>query len=314
MKPMETEIKAKLDELFSLPEVFSTYPRMEPIFPGCAESTNYIAALVSMNIKHPDDFLPPQKKGGHRLLELKPNVARKVKRDMINTSKVATDNGAKLVVFSEYSYPSSEDSSLGPRLYDLCKKKNVYIVAGTYHETAGKERGYNKCLIFNPYTEKPFAQIKNDPGRFDGGYEDIRTPDVRSVSIFHTRIGNFVVPICIDVKSGGLENNLLVLNRSDKFFNPVDLVIVPSYTDKPMELLYDCKKLSNKTNTCVLFCNDASYTDQSSVFIHGSKVEPLKDIHMNGSPTIHMYSIDLCDLRKRRRDLFKQIILAVRMT
>lgn len=99
-----TEISSKIDEIFSFPDELTTYPRMEPIFPGCAESKNYKVALVPINIKYPDDF-NFQKKGGHQLLELKSSTAKRVKRDIINSSRSATDNGAKLVVFSEFAYP-----------------------------------------------------------------------------------------------------------------------------------------------------------------------------------------------------------------
>jgi len=299
------KINSKIDDF---PDKFSPNIRIIPTRPFqevCPRARDIKVALIPLNIPYPNSFEKQEIVIGEdtfEILVISEKNSKIIKKNIIEASKRAARAGANLIIFSELSYPIKERETLDRELFEICKQKKCFIIAGSYHETGKKDRAKNKCLVFSPYDEKPVVQVKLNRGYFGGKEELIKIPDNRIIYLINTRYGKIAVVICVDVQSEDVIKNFVVLNRADKIYSHVDFIIVPSYTDKPNEILKSCEILSDRSKTCVIYVGDASYGDNSAVFIGNNKIEH-KNISKTGLP-INICKVDLCDIWKERQKVY----------
>jgi hypothetical protein len=261
----------------------------------------YKIAMVPMKI--PDTCLEEVNKNRLKPLRIKQQVSTRVASSLVRNVQKACDKGARIVCCSEYCYPILAHDSLSKRLAELASRYTAYIVAGSYADTESDEPCYAKCMIFSPYRSEPYVQYKMAPGKFGGKREQIETPTYGIIRVFHTQFGNMVILLCIDVQDDRASNGLSVLNE-DNIYEPIDLVIVPSYTDDPGTIKRECCSLSVSTGTCTVFVPDWSYGDHCEIYVCGD--EQRNDFEQIGragqyNGPVHTYSLDLAELRNRRR-------------
>jgi predicted amidohydrolase len=308
MESEERDFSEDIDgAIVDCPKKLKPFPRFMPVVPfidKCPKKRNYNVALISLNIKFPDDFdshQDPEK--DYLLLSIKEKKARAIRDNILDLTKRAIKYNSKIIVFNELAYPFSEDDYLKPRLFELCKSNNCFIVAGSYHEL--KKEGYakNKSLVFHPFDERPLSQAKLHRGRYMSRDELINVSSDRKVSLFNTEYGVFVVSICVDVASDNFKKNLCCLNRADRVYSHVDLLIVPSFTDNPTSIQEDCVNLSKMAKVCVIYVPDASFGDHSCVILGDKFIEPIKLNKRDENSSLRIYPIDLCEIWNLRKDL-----------
>jgi predicted amidohydrolase len=281
------------------------YPRFNNAFIDPSpwpEDLNYSIALIPMKIKYPDYFNIINK-DSLKMLQIKRSFSTQVKDILLNTAKEALNEGAKIIVYNELSYPLLEDKILIKELKDCSKETNSIIIGGSFHEVRRKskeEYGHNVCPIFNFSKKGIICQYKNNPGYFGGSIENIKSSG--NFNVFHTRYGVFIVPICIDIMDGNLWENIKKLNSIKSLYHPIDLIIVPSYTDNPSELAGICSRVSYYSKTCVAYVNAAINNSPPNVFICGVELDADKIIAHKQSnyPSIYIYNIDIAGLRNDR--------------
>lgn len=263
---------------------------------------DYGIALVPMNI--PDDSLEPVRAHGLKPARIGPEVAARVANALVGRVRRACMAGARLICCSEYCYPILRHRTLSKRLAKLAKQYGAYIVAGSYVDTDSTERCLGTCLVFSPHRSEPFVQHKLNRGRFGGKREQIHVPDNLILHVFNTELGRMVVLLCVDVKDPRVLDGLWVLNSNYSTREPVDLAVIPSYTDDVGAIRGASKLLSKTTGTCTVFVNDWSCGGHCEVSVCGERQKGhLRQIGRAGRDhgQAYMYRFDLANHRKRRR-------------
>lgn len=180
------------------------HPHFKVNFLNSIKKNKYKIALIPLAI----DINKFKKidKEGFTLYLFDQSFSASLKEAIISASELAAKERAKLIIFSELSYPYLEKDDLDKELNKICSRYGCYIIAGSYHELEGKDAGSNKSLIFIPHS-KVLSQIKTTCGFLDGKIERIRIPN-HDISIFQTEFGNFVIAIGVAIMDANLIKRL----------------------------------------------------------------------------------------------------------
>lgn len=309
-----TIITTSIDSAIGYPKKFVRFPRIIHRFYSYdryPKIPNYKIALISMKLRYPEDF-EKEFIQGRKLIKIRTALSKNIQDSILTAAKQATERyDAKIVIFSEFSYPRSEHETLGTSLQKICEDRTCFVVGGSFHEVNTDEDDFakNKCFIFTPVSKDPAVQCKNHPGAFDGEDEDILTDSVPKINVFHTSYGAFGVQICIDITLKDVLNNISVNNKSNNNYPPIELIIVPSYTNQPNELLESCYELANWSKVIVVYVNDRSYGDYSTVFMCQEELEHLDRVEFSDGTLLDIYDIDLCKLFEEQRLFFSSVCL-----
>jgi hypothetical protein len=269
-------------------------------------------AFIPMDVLFPDEFeeVPYaylDDKDGAKILRINNKKSKKLFRWFKNTAQESIKEGANIIVYSEYSYPTIYDAEMKKFFVEFCEKNKCYVIAGSYVEYDDlKNKGFNRCLIFTPHNGSIVTQNKNSRGAFSGENENIKTPLDKEVRLINTKYGTIAVALCIDAQDQNLIKNISVANRSDNLYKPIDIIVVPSYTDEPNTIYSNCETLSITTRTCVVYVCDSTFGHHSALFINGVKIkEPdIKKIKRPKLPIIYISKLDLFRLRSERLKYF----------
>ena len=271
------------------------------------KSSDCKIAFVPMEVRYPDEFedvteeyLDDEK--SENITRINDKKAKKLLRWFKSTARESIKEGANIIVYSEYSYPALYDEEMREFFIEFCERNKCYVVAGSYVEyNDPKNRGYNRCVIFTPHQGNIIKQNKNSRGAFSGESEKIKTPSDKEVLLINTKYGTIAIAMCIDVQDQNLSRNISVANRTDKLFKPVDIIVVPSYTDEPNTIFSNCQTLSLFTRTCVVYVCDSTFGQNSAIFINGKKItESIRKIKKPNTPIIYLAKLDLFKLRSER--------------
>jgi len=295
-------VKEELEKSFEFDEFFP-FPRFEYTFPDphpWPKDYKYRIAMIPMGI-YPKNF-DRLENGELRLVKIKDGLADDIADTILRTSRKAFESGAKIIVFSEFSYPISQYNKLNPELKRFCDETDTFVIAGSFHEirTCDEDYGFSKCPIYDVQGNITY-QYKNSSGSCGGRQEVIKPPKSRNLWVIHSRYGTFSVPICIDFLDANLHKNLNKLNKKGSLYRPIDLLIIPSYTDNSKMFCQACKKVSYDSNMCVIYLNNFHGEMSPEMFIGGNKtygiyVNPREE----GYPPIYLYDLDLIKIRELR--------------
>ncbi len=285
-----------------------------PIFPRSnfhKTIYRYKIALISMRIPLANtktvkrgDFSPRMIKGEQ--------FAKEVEGSIVKNTRTACRKGARIVLLSEYCYPFLRHNSLIIKLAELSKRYHSYIFAGSYAETEKTKKPHGICLIYTPDKPDPIIQYKHRLGKLGGVPERIFVPPSDKINVIHTEYGILIVLICADIRDDNTANDLRKLNHNITLYEPVDLVLVPSFASESVDLLRDCKMVSEQAQTCVVYVNDQSYGDQCRIYVCGvdkTKFYFNQEDNTVGHGSVHLHYFNLAALRNKRIKRFAQTSL-----
>ena len=256
----------------------------------------YNIALISLNLGLKADF-EKVSKNRFNLIKIKEDKSKYIKIQILKLIiKAINEFDANIIVFPEFSYPILEHDSLRRSLKKICCKNNIIIIAGSYHETRDETHpdfGSNICPIYAFGDER--NQFKNHAGSIGGDSEIINTLAPQKLNVFQTRYGTFSVPICIDIYDQNLVGLLTKMNQKDKWYHPIDFLIVPAFTDDDNGMIRACQRCSKNANISIIYLNNFSNEKSPGIFISG-----VLDESWTASGLIHAYQIDLIKIRKQR--------------
>jgi predicted phosphodiesterase len=251
-------------------------------------------SLIPMDLIYPDYFniIEGNK---YKLLTMKKNFSDVIRKNIVDISIMAAERGAKIIIFSELSYPIDSDKFLKINLSKICNKYNCFIICGSYHGNKGDNYGMNICPIFNPYSSEPVLQPKLHPGKFGKYYESIKIPNVEPLNIFQTIYGNFAVVLGFDIFSSNILNNVKFLNRIPSLYEPLDMLIIPSFTNEEQLIIDFCQQASRITSTYTVCANNFYRGNKPSVFLNGDELKSIDKLEFNNK-SIYFYNINISNL------------------
>lgn len=239
-------------------------------------------ALVSLRLKKKVQLVPVDPTQECGLWKIEDRYLSDIKEKYIEAIK-AVSSKVKIICFGEMTYPFSENSednqSFQRSLSELSKQKNLYIIAGSYHDfTAQSGRRYNTSLIYCPESERLYIQHKLKRAHRENECCDV--PQDEYLTVVGTPYGNFVVPICLDVGNLNIWAKIKYLNCNPRY-RGIQFVISPAF-DPSLGVIRYAKILSSSKGAeiCVAFVN--SFEDS----IKGRFQEPAL-FKSDGSPLQH---------------------------
>ena len=256
--------------------------------------SDFIISLIPMDLTYPDNFnfIEADK---YKLLNIKKSFSEVIKKNIVDISIMAAERGAKIIIFSELSYPIDSDKFLRLHLSKICAKYNCFIIGGSYHGNKSNNYGMNICPIFNPYSTEPVLQPKLHPGKFEKYYESIKIPNVEILNIFQTIYGNFAVVLGFDIFSSNILNNMKFLNQIPSLYEPIDMLIIPSFTNEEQLIIDFCREASRITSTYTVCANNFYRKNKPSVFLNGDELKNIDKLKFDGKD-IYFYNIEISKL------------------
>ena len=265
------------------PEVFYNFH-----MPDCA---SFKLALVSLGLEK-DQLCEIRPDEDHVLWQIAQEHVASIKGEYLEIiASLASD--VRIVVFGELMLPSvspQEDKEFEDALAALAKSKNLYIVAGTYHDVAkrNENRHYNVCPIFVPYQSDPIHQYKFSATT--AGLERTDVPIDQRLRIICTPFGNFATIVCLDVDYKNTWKKLGIRNLKPTKFPRVHLVLVPSRDDS-FRISEDAKIEARPHGVALAFVNTwiGENGDRQNPFVQGGRGESIKPVSDDG--TVYIYEL-----------------------
>ncbi len=293
-------IDKEIDEVIR--ESLHPFPRLRSVYFKNIYPTRYKykVSLVSLMVDFRKSKKIERKRNNLSIYKFNSAFSSIMREDILSASQLAASKGSKILVFSEYSYPILQDRELRPELMRLAEKYDCCVIPGSYYEVNEKKPdfGSEKSPIFSNNNE-PIIQFKNQGGRILGELDNIRTPLQQYTNLCETKYGTFAVVVGNDILDNNLLHNIKILNYKNNIYKPVDLIIVPSFSDSPARFGEFCRNFSRNTQTYVLYVTDKRYGLHSNVYMCGKELKP-EVIRSDDNLDIRTYDIDIATLRNMR--------------
>jgi hypothetical protein len=218
---------------------------------------------------------------------------------MFKKVEFACELGANIICCSEYSFPEVHRQSLGQKLAKLAVDK-AYIVAGSFVET-NPPTVYNTSIIYTP-NDSIILQHKISKGQYSNIRENIRTDDV--LKIIHTKYGNLAVLICATALNSSVWLKIRDTNRKVEK-EGIDIVLIPAYTEKPIDFIQGCSFLDTYAKTCMVYVNNLSQGDECLVQAYREHLNLEKQVLPDDS---YIYTC-VPDLTRVKNERLRQVVI-----
>lgn len=246
-------------------------------------------ALIPMNLPIEECFTKLQKRP-YTLLQMTKSYAAKVANLYRNYTRAACKLDAKVICFSEFSFPQ-QDLSLKQELAELSNQYKAYIIAGSYHDL---NTCYNTSLLIFPHG-RTYTQYKINIAEFLG--ENCR-PGTPVINVWDTEFGLITVLICLDVYDWNNKYKFLYF-KCNSYPNKANLIISPSYNP------HDVERLRSEClcyQSCVVCVNDISQGD-SNVFLPKCEAELVECECPGCSNPFLLCEVDLDEVRNAQIEI-----------
>lgn len=210
----------KIDEKYSqskMPKIYITNVHLST--PEVKPKEKVVVGIAEIKLNFEEFFQKTEVDFG-QLYELKVKKVDEMIDKYVNAIEILEkDQKLDIVCFPELMCPPV--NKLAP-IFELAKKYDLYIIAGSYHNIGELS---NEAVIISPDGTPHFQKkfLKSDD-------EGIKPTSWGYLKVFDSKIGRFVVPICLDLEH---EELAPLLTRMRNRCNGVDFIFNPSFHKAP---------------------------------------------------------------------------------
>ena len=245
---------------------------------------NVVLAIADIKVRFPEFFEGIESRYGTLYSLRGPKINEMVNLYVDAIRKLVDSNPPDMICFPELFCPPQ--GSLNP-IIQLAKENKLFIVAGSDHNLTEHS---NVGVIISPsgkiYTQEKFLKSE---------VEGIKQKSISYLKIFDTDIGQFTVPICLDIEHPKLKE-ILVMKKD--ICEGVDFILNPSFHESPDRANSMLITLAENVYAVGVFANGherggSFIFDLSQNFFNSNSHDLVKSIDVKGMRNIR-YSKQNC--------------------